>query len=36
MAHFLGRAPTQEEREAYHESGAGLALLLGSPGFQRC
>ena len=36
MAHFLGRSPTQEEREAYHESGAGLALLLGSPGFQRC
>ena len=36
MAHFLGRAPTQEERAAYHESGAGLALLLGSPGFQRC
>ena len=36
MAHFLGRAPTPEERDAYHESGAGLALLLGSPGFQRC
>ena len=36
MAHFLGRQPTPEEREAYHESGAGLALLLGSPGFQRC
>jgi uncharacterized protein (DUF1800 family) len=36
MAHFLGRVPTQGEREAYHESGAGLALLLGSPGFQRC
>ena len=36
MAHFLGRAPTEEEREAYDQSGAGLALLLGSPGFQRC
>ena len=36
MAHFLGRKPTTEEAEAYHESGAGPALLLASPAFQRC
>lgn len=36
MAHFLGRKPTTAEAEAYHESGAGLALLLASPAFQRC
>ncbi len=36
MAHVLGRKPTVAEAEAYHESGAGLALLLASPAFQRC
>lgn len=36
MAHMLGRAPGATESAAYRESGAGLALLLGSPGFQRC
>ena len=36
MAHFLGRRATAEEKQAYHDSGAGLALLLASPGFQRC
>ena len=36
MAHLLGRTPTPEEIAAYHESGAGLALMLASPAFQRC
>lgn len=36
MTHLLGRAPTPEESRAYHDSGAGLALLLASPAFQRC
>lgn len=36
MAHLLGRQPTAEEVEAYIESGAGLALMLASPAFQRC
>jgi uncharacterized protein (DUF1800 family) len=36
MAHLLGRAPSDVEYSAYHDSGNGLALLLGSPGFQRC
>ena len=36
MATFLGRQPTGAEREGYRKSGAGLALLLASPGFQRC
>jgi hypothetical protein len=36
MAHLLGRKPGAEEVEAYNESGAGLALLLASPAFQRC
>ena len=36
MAHFLGRKPTADETQAYYESGAGLALLLASPAFQRC
>ncbi len=36
MAHILGRRPTAPETAAYHESGAGLALLLASPAFQRC
>jgi uncharacterized protein (DUF1800 family) len=36
MAHLLGRRPSPEEVESYHRSGAGLALLLASPAFQRC
>jgi uncharacterized protein (DUF1800 family) len=36
MAHVLGRKPSVEEAEAYHDSGEGLALLLASPAFQRC
>ncbi len=36
MSHFLGREPRPEEAQAYRESGAGLALLLAAPGFQRC
>ncbi len=36
MAHLLGRQATAEEKTAFHESGAGLALILASPGFQRC
>ena len=36
MAHLLGRKPKVEEAQAYHESGAGLALLLASPASQRC
>ena len=36
MAHLLGRKPTMEETQAYHDSGAGLALILSSPAFQRC
>lgn len=36
MAHLLGRQPTAEEAQAYHDSGAGLALMLASPAFQRC
>ena len=36
MAHLLGRTPTPEEARAYHDSGAGLALMLASPAFQRC
>jgi hypothetical protein len=36
MAHLLGRKPSAEETQAYHESGAGLALMLASPAFQRC
>lgn len=36
MAHCLGRRPTDAETRAYHESGADLALLFGSPAFQRC
>jgi uncharacterized protein (DUF1800 family) len=34
-AHILGRVPTEVELRAYHDSGAGLALLLASPAFQR-
>jgi uncharacterized protein (DUF1800 family) len=36
MAHLLGRKPTAEETRAYHDSGAGLALILASPAFQMC
>ena len=36
MAHLLGRKPTAAETAAYHESGAGLALILASPAFQTC
>jgi uncharacterized protein (DUF1800 family) len=39
MAHVLGRRPTGAEEEAWRELGggpAGLAILLASPGFQRC
>ena len=36
MAHLLGRKPSAEETQAYHESGAGLALILASPAFQMC
>jgi hypothetical protein len=36
MATLLGRRPTDEERAAYRESGAGVALLVASPAFQQC
>jgi len=36
MATSLGRQPTERERESYKASGAGLAMLLASPAFQRC
>jgi len=36
MSHLLGRRPVAEEVQTYHESGAGLALMLASPAFQRC
>ncbi len=36
MAHLLGRRPTPTERDAAHSSSSGLALILASPGFQRC
>lgn len=36
MAHLLGRAPSADEVTACKESGAPLALLLASPGFQKC
>jgi uncharacterized protein (DUF1800 family) len=36
MSHLLGRKPTTEEAQAYRDSGAGLALALASPAFQRC
>ena len=36
MAHLLGRQPTEEEVQGYHNSGAGLALMLASPAFQLC
>ena len=34
--HLLGRRPSAEEMQAYHESGLGVALLLASPAFQMC
>jgi hypothetical protein len=36
MAHLLGRQPTEAEAQAFTDSGAGVALMLASPGFQRC
>jgi uncharacterized protein (DUF1800 family) len=36
MATILGRVPMEEERVAFGEYGAGVALLLASPAFQRC
>jgi uncharacterized protein (DUF1800 family) len=36
IATLLGRAPTEVEARSYQDSGAGLALLLSSPAFQRC
>ena len=36
MATLLGRRPSAVEARAFHESGAGLALLLASPAFQKC
>lgn len=36
MAHCLGRRPTEAEMRACRDSGAPLALLFGSPAFQRC
>jgi len=36
MATFLGRKPTEQEARAYFDSGAGIALLVASPAFQRC
>ena len=36
MATVLGRRASDDERAAYRESGAGLALLLASPAFQHC
>jgi uncharacterized protein (DUF1800 family) len=36
MASLLGRRPEPEESAAFHESGAGLALLLAAPAFQYC
>jgi uncharacterized protein (DUF1800 family) len=36
MATCLGRQPNGEELRAYEDSGAGLALILAAPAFQRC
>lgn len=36
MAHVLGRRSTIHEAHGYHSTPAGLALMLASPGFQRC
>jgi uncharacterized protein (DUF1800 family) len=36
MATLLNRAPRADEADAFFKSGDGLALLIASPGFQRC
>jgi uncharacterized protein (DUF1800 family) len=36
MATFLGRRPSDDEQSAFRASGAGFALLVASPGFQKC
>ncbi len=36
IATFFGRQPADAERTAYREAGAGLALLVAAPAFQRC
>lgn len=36
MATLLNRKPSADESDAFLKSGDGLALLLASPGFQRC
>jgi uncharacterized protein (DUF1800 family) len=36
MATVLNRRPSKEEVDSFFKSGDGLALLLASPGFQRC
>jgi uncharacterized protein (DUF1800 family) len=36
MRQLLGRKPSEEEARAFHESDAGVALLLASPAFQMC
>lgn len=36
IATCFGRQATDSEREAFHEAGAGLALLVAAPAFQRC
>ena len=36
MATFFGRQPADAERTAFREAGAGLALLVAAPAFQRC
>jgi uncharacterized protein (DUF1800 family) len=36
MAHLLGRKPSIPEAQAFKDSGAGVSLLLASPGFQYC
>jgi hypothetical protein len=36
MATILNRQPDTEESDASFKSGDGVALLLASPGFQRC
>ena len=35
MSHMLGRKPTSDELAAFAGSGAGLALILASPAFQK-
>jgi uncharacterized protein (DUF1800 family) len=36
LAMFLGRRATETEAKAFCESGASVALAIGSPAFQRC